>query len=289
MRYFLAVAEERNFTRAAIRCHVAQPSLSKQIREMENCLGAKLFERLPREIKLTVAGEMFAREAVAALEHSHRAVSFVRALKQDHRLKIGLSALCDLPRIQRLVQAAQGSMEHLSLECMSASSPDLLAALIRGKLDLAVVDLPMQESSICTVRLWSEPLAAVVPQKHPSPLRSAVLLSNLSKHPFVLVSQDIDPASASVVKLLQDAGVESSSIHCVSSLIDLLDFVVARPSVGLIRSSATRLHRDGVVSRPISDSIQLETAIAWRKENRSPLLLSFRDALIAFHQQSSTP
>jgi DNA-binding transcriptional LysR family regulator len=82
MKYFLAIAEERSFTRAAKRCHVAPSSLSRQIRAVEINLDAQLFERLPQEARLTGAGRVFKREANKALEHSRRAVSLVQALKR---------------------------------------------------------------------------------------------------------------------------------------------------------------------------------------------------------------
>jgi DNA-binding transcriptional LysR family regulator len=106
MRYFLAIAEERSFTRAAKRCHVAQASLSRQIRDVEISLDTRLFDRLPRDIRLTDAGRVFEKEASKALEHSRRAVSLVHALKRekDQQLRIGLSALCDLPRVRTLVE-----------------------------------------------------------------------------------------------------------------------------------------------------------------------------------------
>jgi DNA-binding transcriptional LysR family regulator len=101
MWYFVAIAEERSFTRAAKRCHVALSSLSKQIRDLEVRLEEKLLERLPRDIRLTDAGRIFQKEARKALEHSLRAASLVRSLRRqkEQTLKIGLSALCDLPRV----------------------------------------------------------------------------------------------------------------------------------------------------------------------------------------------
>ena len=97
MRYFLAIAEERSFTRAAKRCHVAQSSLSRQIRAMEINLDSQLFERLPRETRLTQAGRIFEKEANKSLEHSRRAVSLVSALtrEKDRKLPIGASILCN--------------------------------------------------------------------------------------------------------------------------------------------------------------------------------------------------
>ena len=288
MQYFLAIAEERSFTRAAKRCHVAQASLSRQIRSMEIDLGAQLFERLPRDIRLTEAGKIFRKEASKALEHGHRAVSLVRSLKRekDQKLRIGLSTLCDLPRLRNLVETAQRSAERVAVEHVIAYTPELLVALHRGKLDLAIVDLSIRSRGIDLVPVLSEPLIAVLPQNHPLAQRPMIRLFELKRELLIILSRQIDPASVSVETMLLKAGIGASSIVPAANLTELLDHVPVRRSIGLMRSSAGRLRRDDVLYKPLADSVQLETALAWRAENRSSQLLSFRDALIAFGQGS---
>jgi DNA-binding transcriptional LysR family regulator len=287
MRYFLAIAEERSFTRAAKRCHVAQASLSRQIRSMEIGLEAQLFERLPRDIRLTPAGKVFRKEASKALEHSHRAVSLVRSLKRvkDQKLRIGLSTLCDLPRLRLLVETARKSAEQVAVEHVTAYTSELLLALHRGRLDLAVVDLSIRSLGIALFPIQSEPLIAVLPQNHPLAQRPMVRLFELKKEQITILSRQIDPGSVNVEAMLLKAGVGSSSIVPAANLIELLDHVPVHRSIGLMRSSAGRLRRDDVLYKPLADSVQLETAIAWRAENRSSQLLWFRDALIAFGQR----
>jgi Bacterial regulatory helix-turn-helix protein, lysR family/LysR substrate binding domain len=180
MQYFLAIAEERSFTRAAKRCHVAPASLSRQIRSMEIGLEAQLFERLPRDIRLTQAGRVFRKQASKALEHSHRAVSLVRSLKRekDQKLRIGLSTLCDLPRLRALVETARKSTEQIAVDCITAYTSELLLALHRGRLDIAVVDLPAKSSGIAFYPIQSEPLIVVLPQNHPLAQRPMIRYSS---------------------------------------------------------------------------------------------------------------
>jgi DNA-binding transcriptional LysR family regulator len=288
MRYFLAVAEERSFTRASRRCHVTQPSLSRQIRALELSLGTRVFERLPREIRITPAGRVFEQEAAQALEHCRRAVSLVRALgrEKSKQLKIGLSVLSDLPRMHALAQRAQKAVPEGSTECHQDNTADLLLALLRGKLDLAIVELPLKERGISAYPVHSEPLIAVLPHGHFLSARPMVRLFELKKEQVVSVRSKTDPAAVAIDAMLQHGGVTSS--HTVSSVIELLDHVALHRSVGLMRSSAGRLRRDGVVFKPLANSVQLETAIAWRTDDRNPVMVSFRDALIAFGQRMST-
>ena len=108
MRFVVAVAEERNFTRAAQRCNVTQPALSRQIANVENALGARLFERHTRSVIVTKAGHLFVREARRTLQQGQRTISLVQALiKMEERpVSIGLSALADQPRLHELIQSA---------------------------------------------------------------------------------------------------------------------------------------------------------------------------------------
>jgi DNA-binding transcriptional LysR family regulator len=290
MHYFLAVAQERSFTRAAARCHVAQPSLSKQIHAIEESLGTRLFDRLSCTVRMTAAGRVFEKEAAKALEHSHRAVSLVRALEREKMqgLRIGLSSLCDLPRVRSLVEKAQKSANQISVECVSGCTAELSLALLRATLDLAVVDLPISERGIGILPIQSEPLVAVLPHRHLLVGRPIVRLFELKKERFVLVSPQVDPGSAGVEKMLREAEMETSSLSVVPNLVELLDHAALHRSIGFMRNSASRLRRDDVVCKPLADSIQLETVIAWRKENRSPRMVSLRDTLVAFSQRSST-
>jgi len=288
MRYFLAIAEERSFARAAKRCHVAQSSLSRQIRDVELRLEAQLFDRLPRGIRLTDAGRIFEKEASKALEHSHRAVSRVQAFKRqkEQKLRIGLSALCDLPRMRALVDAARKSAEQLTVESITANTSELMLALHRGRLDIAVVDLPIKDPGIGLRTIYSETLIAALPRQHPLMQRPMIRLFELKKEPLSIISRHIDSGSVAVEAMLRKAGIEGSSLVLSANLIDLLDGIPVHRGIGLLRSSAVRLRRDDVLYKPLADSIQLETAIAWRTDNRSSQLLSFRDALIAFGQRS---
>jgi hypothetical protein len=113
-----------------------------------------------------------------------------------------------------------------------------------------------------------------------------IRLFELRKEQITILSRRVDPGSLSVETMLLKAGVDASSILPAANLIELLDHVPVRRSVGLKRGSAGRLRRDDVLYKPLADSVQLETALAWIMENRSSQVLSFRDALIAFDQRS---
>ncbi|WP_442886317.1 LysR family transcriptional regulator [Edaphobacter sp. HDX4] len=284
IQYFLAIAEERSFTRAAQRCHVAQPSLSRQIHEVERVLGAKLFDRLPREARITPAGEIFAKEASRALEHSRRAVAHVRALERQNTqsLRIGLSTVCDLPRVRGLIRVAQRSSSGTSMECVTATSAQLSLALVRGRIDLAFVDLPIPGRGLDVFPIHTEPLVVALPTKHPLSQRPIVRLFELKHQRIGLVSKETDPAATTIETMLQETPIRWSE-----NLIDLLDGIATDGRIGLLRSSAARLKRDGVIYKPLTDSIVLQTAVAGRKGDHRASVQSFRDALRTFALRTS--
>jgi len=130
-------------------------------------------------------------------------------------------------------------------------------------------------------------LIAVLPHNHPLAQRPMIRLFELKKEQITILSRQIDTGSVSVETMLRKTGIEASSILSAANLVELLDHVAVHRSIGLMRASAGRLRRDDVLYKPLADSVQLETAIAWRAENRSSQLLSFRDALITFGQRST--
>jgi len=288
MRYVVAVAEERNFTRAALRCHVTQPALSRQVATVGATLGAKLFERRTRSVSVTKAGHLFIREARRALEQSHRAVSLVQAFaKQQARpLVIGLSPLADLPRLHTLIQRAQRLTPAVSVSIRTAFTPELISALVRGDMDLAIVDLPAQERGIRIRPLATEPLVAVLPERFDVSKRRVIELAKLNTAPLVLLSGTIDPGRAVIDGMLFSSGSRPFKIHDAGSIPELLDEVALPGRFGLLRQSSTRFLRQGVVYKPLSEPIQLGSALAWRADHRWPSFVSVRDATIAFSQQA---
>ncbi len=287
MRYFLAVAEERNFTRAAARCRVAQPSLSKQIKQMEIALGVKLFERQTRRTRLTKAGRVFECEAKQTLEHSRRAVSLVHAIaRQGERpLNVGISTLTDVPRLHRIVEQAQRSVTGLSVVTRDAYTPELVLGILRGTLDAAIVDLPVRARGLSILSLGSESVIAAVSEKHLLATRTNLQLADIAASPWVLLSRKIDPGRMAMERSVQTSGIEVPAIQDAGNLIELLDHVALGTYVALVRSSVSRLQRSGVLYKPIADAMQMEYAFLWRTDNRRPRLLSLRDAVYAFCQK----
>jgi hypothetical protein len=133
------------------------------------------------------------------------------------------------------------------VECVTAYTADLVLALYRGSLDIAVLDLPIRSRDIGLHSICSEPLIAVLPQNHLLARRPMVRIFELKKEQLTISARQIDPGSVAVEAMLRKAGIDVSSLVPAANLIELLDHVALHRSIGLMRSSAGRLRRDDVL------------------------------------------
>src|SRR5258707_1646161 len=194
-RYVAVLAEELNFTRAAARLHVAQPSLSKQIRELENDLGAQLFERTKRDVRLTAAGEAFTAEARLTLFHADRAVQGARAAKGQYRgpWSIGYSPLIDLRILSKVRQHLSLAHPAADVRLVSAHTSEQADGLVRGTLQAGLVILPIREQAVSCEGLYREALVLALPVGHPLATKDTVQITDLDEIPLATIRGDIEP------------------------------------------------------------------------------------------------
>src|SRR5216683_1379249 len=188
-RYVVVLAEELNFTRAALRLHVAQPSLSKQIRELEDYLGAQVFERTKREVRLTAAGEAFAAEARLTLLHADRAVDGARAANGQHKgpWSIGYSPLIDLRILSKVRQHLSLAHPAADVRLVSAYTSEQADGLMRGKLQAGLVILPLREEGLASEVLYQDALVLALPELHPLAAKTDIEITDLHELPLVSI------------------------------------------------------------------------------------------------------
>jgi len=205
LRYFVTVAEELHFGRAAERLHIAQPAVSQQVARLERELGTRLLDRSPRNVRLTDAGHRVltaARDAIAAADRVHAA-----ARQTTARVRIG-TAPGLTGRLERAVDALRGLNPAFEAVLADLTVGGRLAALRRGELDLALVRGPVAAPGLRVLPAWSEPLHAVVSVRHPAADRADVTLGELADRPLRLPARDCDPPlHDAVTAALRAAGV----------------------------------------------------------------------------------
>ena len=287
-RYVVVLAEELNFTRAALRLHVAQPSLSKQIRQLEDYLGAQVFQRTKREVRLTAAGEAFAAEAQLTLLHADRAVDGARAANGQHKgpWSIGYSPLIDLRILSKVRQHLSLAHPAADVRLVSAYTSEQADGLMRGKLQAGLVILPLREEGLASEVLYQDALVLALPELHPLAAKTDIEITDLHELPLVIIRGDIEPRFAeNLNRIFGVARVRPRIFHEATTQAEALELVSEGSVAALTMPSARYPVRDRVVFRRFVDEfLTAETGLAYLGENGSAILTSLRKFLLeTFH------
>ncbi|MGA2444006.1 MAG: LysR family transcriptional regulator [Opitutaceae bacterium] len=188
LRYFLAAAEAGNFTRAAARCHISQPSLSLQIIHLERELGHKLFHRLGRRVVPTEAGQVFlerARDILSKVEDASKELKDSPTL--ERHIKVGTVPTIAPYLLPPVLEHCRKLHPNLLVHTHEDFRPDLMRGVIEGDLDLAIVPQPVKDPRVSTEVLFTEPLLLVVSRSHPLAIKPAITARDLADESFVLL------------------------------------------------------------------------------------------------------
>jgi DNA-binding transcriptional LysR family regulator len=274
LRYFLAVAEECHFGRAAARLHLAQPALSQGIKQLEAELGVTLFDRTTRRVALTEAGRQLADHARTLVAGEERARSHMHELAAGHagRVSVGFigTATYDvLPRIARTVrERLPGVTMDLHGEVLA---PQLVEGLLHDTYDLVVVREASPDEHLHVTPLRSEPLVAVLPSYHPLASRRRVALRELADEPFVIhPSRARSSMYDRVLAACERAGFRPSPLVEVSETATLVVFVAAGHGVAVVPRSVRSLSLEGVTYVPLTDTETVGLLLARRTDRVSP-------------------
>jgi LysR family hydrogen peroxide-inducible transcriptional activator len=234
LRYFLAVNEAQNFTRAAERCHVTQPSLSQQIINLERELGQKLFHRLGRKAVLTEAGTAFlprAKSILREVEDASREINDHSGL--GRRIAIGAVQTVMPYLVSDLVIRCHTSHPHLMIDAHEGFRADLVRAVLEGALDLAVVPLPVKDRQLAIEPLLSEPLLLAVGRDHPFASQAEINIRAIAGETFVGLG-DSSALAAQVRTFFGDQRMEPRiGVRC-TQVATLKRFVAAGLGISLL-------------------------------------------------------
>ena len=290
LRYFVAVAEELNFSRAAERLHMAQPPLSAAIRQLEQELGTELLSRTTREVRLTEAGRTFLEGAHRTLAELERARSDTEraAAGEIGQLRVGFSWSArfeTLPAIGRSFRLSHPDVSLLTEEMWNAR---MLPALRSGQIDVAVSLCPEVAGEFSYQAIRSEPVLALLAESHPLADKEGLALRDLAEERWLMFPRELAPRLYdALVNLCRQVGFEplpsGDSFHSGWELRILTDFEVA----ALAPASVALELPEGIAAVPVADALDpLETALVWRRGDPSPANRAFRDAAQATFQRA---
>ena len=279
LKYFAAVAEERSFGRAAKRLHMSQPPLSIQIKGLEKELGVKLLNRSTRRVELTDSGRTFlvrAREILASVEEAE-AEARGAGLGLRGRLEIGFVSSATLSLLPPALQRFRERFRGVELDLRELSSVEQVEALYEEEIRVGLVRLPMRAPGIKFEPVLAEPLVVALPVGHPLEDSRAIPLDEVAGLPLIFFQRRLEPGSHSqIVELLGRVGalpkVAQYSVH----LQTVVGLVASGMGIAILAESARRLHREGVVYRPLeAPDASSWLGLARLERDESPIVENF--------------
>lgn len=275
LRCFLAVVEEMNYRRAAERLNMTQPPLTRQIQALEHAVGASLFDRGARAIRLTPAGAAFARSARRIVAQASDAVLDARriAAGDTGSLTIAFTAASSYVFLPRFVALLRRQMPEVSLTLREMSSPQQLVALRDEQIDMGLSRPPIIQPGVASMRVYREPLCAIVPLDHRLASRETLALQDLAGESFITYP----PVEGVyfhrlITGVLHAMGVTVAETQHVTQTHSILALVGAGLGVALVPQSAQRVRFPDVAFKPLTglDDVTADLLLAWRTQTDNP-------------------
>jgi DNA-binding transcriptional LysR family regulator len=277
IRYFLAVAEEGNFTRAAAKLGIGQPPLSQQIRDMEMEIGASLFHRVPHGAELTAAGMAFLPEAKAAVVAAEKAkLAAQRATRgETGRLTLGFTASSAFnPAVSGTIRRFRHQWPDVGLSLTEMNSNWLMEKLMREEIDAAFIRPGLEDpKDVRLKRLTDEPMLVALPAHHALARHQRVPLGALAGEPFILFPRTVGLSLYDdIVRACRAAGFELVVTQEAPQIPSVVNLVAADLGVSIVPASIAQIALDGVAYRPIEGPpLVARLGLAILKAQRSPV------------------
>ncbi len=281
LRYFLVVAEELHFGRAAARLHITQPPLSQQIRQLEDELGVSLFKRTKRRVQLTEAGRVFQDAARQMLDQAEQAV---RTTQRVHRGEVGPltlgfvgSAIAGI--FSEMVLAFRARFPEVELTLQELTTGQQVKALRERRIDVGILRPPIGEADFALETIYSESFVVVLPRSHPLAAQRRIALRELAGETVVMVPRDLGPeVEDDAVEFCRRAGCDPQRLPGATQMLTVIGLVAAGTGLSLVPASMQTVRWKGIVYRPVQDRMPpADLAMAWRRDTASAVVTRFVD------------
>lgn len=291
LRYFNAVAEELSFSRGALRAGVSQPPLSRQIAKLEVELGTRLFDRDQHGVRLTASGTVFYAEAIRILAAVDRAAHLTqRAAKgQTGSLALGFGGSAAYTFAPSVLRQFRQLYPEVELSLHNTPMTAQLDCLRDRSIDVGFLMLPVHDTAFETALLMRDPLVVAAPAGHPLTKPKTLRLTSVEPYELIMF-----PRSGgfgfftNVMAICKQAGFVPAIAQEVAPMESVIGLVGAGVGIALVPSVATRLRVGGVEYRPLRERFAvIEFAVAWRKDNKSPVVRAFVDLMKKMKPEST--
>ena len=283
LRYFAAVASDLSFTRAAARLRVAQPALSRQIRQLEDELGVALLTRSSRGVQLTESGRAFLAEARALLLHSEQAMRTARQSETGKEINVGYIWGLFHSLVPLWLEHFRQKNPQIAAHLFDLTPMDQARKLLDGKLDAGFIGFAHEADTpgLSRRKVGACAFVAALPADHPEAGRAKVALASLANDFFLGISEQTYPgASRHVTEAFSDAGFRPKVLQMVERGYTIIGLVASRCGVALVPDSLQALPHAGVTFRPLVKPPLADLYLAWRADNASPTLHHFLSVIL---------
>lgn len=274
LRYFLVLADELHYGRAAQRLAISQPPLSVNIQQLEESVGARLFDRDSKGVRLTAAGAAFRESAQALLAQAEQARMLAREIEGGAvgRLRVGFVGSALFHGLPEWLRTFQTSHPRIEVTLSELNSQEQLDALLHEELDLGFVHTQRVPDTVQTLRLRSEPFMCCLPQKHALAARKKVPLASLRDEPFVLFSRRASPDYYNrIIEMCGAHGFHPRLRYEVRHWLSVVSVVSQGMGVSLVPAPLQRAGVAGAVFRPLKEAtLPSEIFAAWKRAQQHP-------------------
>ena len=279
LRYFVAVAEELHFGRAAKRLYIAQPPLSLQIQQLEEELGVSLFKRTNRRVELTDAGQAFLDEAYKILAHVEQAKLLAQRAARGEigKLALGFVSSAAFELLPHLLSAYREQHPQIHVSLHEMEKDEQIAALFARQIQVGLLRPPVDSSELYSEIILREPLLLALPAQHPLVSKAQISILDLANETFVLQPRHWTLGLYDhVMNLCHLANFSPNVKQEAADTYLIIGLVAANMGISLVPASAQSLRSQGVVYRPLEGDItQIEMAMIWRRDDHSPVVEAF--------------
>ncbi|HYD62873.1 MAG TPA: LysR family transcriptional regulator [Noviherbaspirillum sp.] len=274
LRCFVALAEELHFGRAAVRLHMTQPPLSRQIQLLEHALSVRLLERTSRSVKLTAAGQIFYRDAVSILRHADQAAALASRIEKGEagRVTVGFTAVAGYDLLPRIISAAQQILPHIDIVLKEMVSKEQLEGLESGAMDIGFVRPLPHDAAIEQRLLVREPLVLALHANHRLARKKNVRPGDLENEPIIMYSPHEGKYFYDLIAgLFAASGVRTRHVQHLGQTHTILGLVRGGAGLAIVPASAMTLPFSDVVFKPVWQSdMHAELYLAWRGQHGNP-------------------
>jgi LysR family transcriptional regulator, benzoate and cis,cis-muconate-responsive activator of ben and cat genes len=279
LRYFVAVAEELSFSRAARKVHISQPPLSRQIALLEQHLGVRLLHRTTHEVSLTKAGEVFLAEARQLLAMSAKAGDIARRASRGEigRIRVGFIGAALYSFLPRLLREYRGRYPDVDISLTQLTIAQQADALRNREIDVGIIRQHIADDALQTWCVVKEPFVVALPLDHPLARRKKLMLKSLARERFVFFNRrDAPVVYDQTLRICESAGFSPHIVQEARPMATVIGLVAAGLGVSIVPSSMQRINIEHVAYRPLGGLRAVnEFVIAWHREHRSPVVERF--------------